>query len=176
LSSKLRLIAPLAVLAAGVAIAGCGGGSTTSAVAAEKAAYIARADSICEAEQTKRARFEAKVADLGPITAGETREVAGLLRRAAGALRTEVGKLRELHPPAGETSTPASLLSILGDQIDHLDGWADAYDGRNENRIRAFQILIAQDTEKANALAQHYGFKVCGGGGSGNPGNLTRLR
>jgi hypothetical protein len=138
---------------------------------AERAAYIAKADAICETEQTKRARFEGQVADLAPITAGETREVAELLRRAADALRTEVGRLRELHPPAGDVRTPASMLSILGDQITHLEGWADAYDGQNANRIRAFQVLIAEDTDKANALAQHYGFTVCGGSGSGNSGS-----
>ena len=145
-----------------MAIAGCGGGSTTGTVGAERAAYIAKADAICDAEQAKRARFEGQVADLAPITAGETREVAELLRRAADALRTEVRRLRELHPPAGDARTPASVLSILDDQITHLDGWAKAYDGRNENRIRAFQVLIAEDTEKANALAQRYGFRVCG--------------
>jgi hypothetical protein len=140
-------------------------------VEAEKAAYIAKADAICGTAQARRARFEGQVADLAPITAGETREVAELLRRAAGALRTEVGRLRELHPPAGDARTPASVLSILGDQITHLDGWADAYDGRNENRIRAFQVLIAEDTEKANALSQHYGFRVCGSSGSGDFGS-----
>jgi hypothetical protein len=142
-------------------------------VEAEKAAYIAKADAICEGEQAKRARFEGQVADLAPITAGETREVAELLRRAAGALRTEVGRLGELHPPAGDARTPAAVLSVLGDQITHLDGWAGAYDGRNENRIRAFQVLIAEDAEKANALAQHYGFRVCGVSGTGDSGRPT---
>jgi hypothetical protein len=142
-------------------------------VEAEKAAYIAKADAICDVEQAKRARFEGKVADLAPITAGETREVARLLRRAADALRTEVGRLRELHPPAGDAHTPDSVLSILGDQITHLDGWADAYDDRNEKRIRAFQIMIAEDTDKASALAQHYGFSVCGSSDSGTLGSPT---
>lgn len=173
LSSKPRPFVPLAALVAGVAIAGCGGGSTTSTLEAERAAYIARADAICEAEQAKRARFEGQVADLAPITADETREVAELLRRAADALRTEVSRLRELHPPAGDARTPASVLSIFGAQITHLDGWADAYDGRNENRIRAFQVLIAEDTEKASALAQHYGFRVCGSSGSVSFGSPT---
>lgn len=157
----------LVALVAGVAIAGCGSGSTTGTVGAERAAYIAKADAICDTQQAKRARFERQVADLAPITAAETREVAELLRRAADALRTEVRRLRELHPPAGDARTPASVLSILDDQITHLDGWAKAYDSRNEKRIQAFQVLIAEDTEKANALAQRYGFRVCGGGGSG---------
>jgi hypothetical protein len=171
LSIGPRPFVPLAALAAGVALAACGGGSTSSTAKAEKAAYIAKADAICDVEQTKRARFEGQVADLAPITADETHEVAELLRRAAGALRTEVGRLRKLHPPAGDARTPASVLSILDDQITHLDGWAKAYDGRHENRIRAFQVLIAEDTEKANALAQRYGFRVCGGSDTGNSGS-----
>jgi hypothetical protein len=162
---------------AGVAIAGCGGGGADSTTAtAGKAEYIARADAICRTEQAKRERLEGRVADLGAITAGETHEVALLLRRAADDLTVEIMRLRALRPPAADIRTPASLLSFLSDQVAHLDGWARAYDEGNEGEIRAFQIRIAEDSEKAAAVAQHYGFKVCGGSGSGNTGNLTRFR
>jgi hypothetical protein len=165
------------VLAVGLAIAGCGGGGTkTTTNSSSKAEYIARADAICETDQAKRERLERRAADLAPITPAETHEVAQLLRRASDDLAVEVGRLRALHPPGPDTRTPGSVLSILDDQIDHLNGWAEAYDRRNASGIRAFQARIAEDSDKASALAEHYGFKVCGDPGSANTGNLTRFR
>ena len=165
------------ILVAGLAIAGCGGGGTTTTVnTRSKAEYIARADRICETAQAKRERLEGRVADLTPISPGETHQVAQLLRRAADVLMVEVGRLRALPPPAGDTRTPGSLLSFLDDQVTHLNGWANAYDRRNATEIRGFQARIADDTAKASAIAQHYGFQVCGNPGNGNTGNLTRFR
>jgi hypothetical protein len=160
-----------------LAIVGCGGGGTkTSTEGPAKAAYISKADAICRPVQARRQELERRVADLGAITADETHEVARLLRRAGDDLRTEVRRLRALRPPASDAHTPASLLSFLDDEIDHLGGWARAYDDRSANGIRAFQVRIAEDSAKASAVAQHYGFQVCGNPGSANTGNLTRFR
>lgn len=165
------------ILVAGLAIAGCGGGGTTTTVnTRSKAEYIARADRICEAAQAKRERLEGQVAEMTPISPGETRQVAQLLRRAADVLMVEVRRLRALPPPAGDTRTPGSLLSFLDDQVTHLSGWANAYDHRNAIEIRGFQARIADDTAKASAIAKHYGFQVCGNPGNGNTGNLTGFR
>jgi hypothetical protein len=175
MSDNSRL-APAAVIAL-LAIAGCGGGGgITTTQEQAKMAYIARADAICEKQQAKRERLETRVSDLAPITPGETHEVAVLLRRAADAMGMEVRNLRSLHPPSGDVRTPQSLLSILTDQIHDLRGFARAYDGRDARAIRAFQARIAADSAKAGALAEHYGFQVCGTPGNGNPGNLTRIR
>jgi hypothetical protein len=175
----LGQIGPLvsaAVVVGGLAVTGCGGGGKTSAEGPSKAEYIAKADAICGAEQAKREDLESRVTDLGPITAGETHDVARLLRKAGDDLRVEIRRLRALRAPAAEARTPASLLSFLADEVTHLDGWADAYDDRNAKGIRAFQARIAEDSAKASAVAKHYGFQVCGSPGNGNPGNLTRFR
>ena len=165
------------VVAISLAIAGCGGGGgKTGTIQQAKATYIAKADAICGPVQARREELEGRVADLGPITAGETREVARLLRRAADDLRGEVRRLRALSPPASDPRTPASLLSFLEDEIAHLEAWARAYDDRNEAGIQRFQAEIADDSAKASAVAGHYGFQVCGNPGNGNPGNLTRFR
>ncbi len=162
---------------AGVAIAGCGGGgSETTASSPGKDEYIARADRICETAQAKRERLEGRAADLAPITPDETHEVAQLLRRAGDVLRVEIRRLRALGPPASDAESPSSLLSILDDEVAHLDGWAGAYERRSATEIRGFQARIADDSAKAGAIAQHYGFKVCGSPGDGNTGNLTRFR
>jgi hypothetical protein len=169
----VRLIAPLVLI--GLSIAGCGGGGKTNEGSQAKAAYIARADRICETEQAKRERLERRVGDLAPITPDETHVVAQLLRKAGDELTIEVGRLRALSAPV-DPGTPASLLSILNDQTVHLQGWANAYDHRNAAGIRGFQVRIAEDSAKAAAIARHYGFQVCGDPGNGNPGNPTRFR
>jgi hypothetical protein len=166
-----------AVLIAVLTITGCGGaGGTTKEQAREKAAYVVRADAICEKQRAKREHLEGRVSGLAPITPGETREVAVLLRRAADALGREVRNLRALSPPSGDAQTPRSLFSILAVQIQDLRGFAAAYDSRDRGAIRTFQARIADDSAKASDLAEHYGFQICGTPGSGNTGNLTRFR
>lgn len=159
------------LLVAGVTITGCGGGET-NAEGQSKADYIAKADAICTAEQSGREELERRVAELAPITADETQEVAQLLRRAAADRRVEVRRLRALHAPA-DVGTPASLLSLLSDLSADLDRWAAAYKDRNATRIRSFQTRIAVESARAGAIAGNYGFRVCGDPGSGNTGNLT---
>jgi hypothetical protein len=158
------------LLVAGVTIIGCGG--ETSTVGSSKADYIAKADAICTAEQAEREELESRVAELAPITADETQEVAALLRRAAEDRKAEVRRLRALRPPG---ATPESLLSSLADLSADLDGWAEAYESRKAGRIRAFQARIAEDSGKAGAIARRYGFQVCGNPGSGNSGNTGNL-
>jgi hypothetical protein len=179
-----RLVPALAVVAT-LAIAGCGGGGTktftqvrtqTSPEPLTKAEYIAHADAICKTEGAKRAELEQQVAELAPITSGETREVAALLRQQADNQMAEVKGLLALQPPSADAASLASLLSILSAQITDLDDWADAYDQRNAKEIRSLQIRIAEHNAEASALAHRYGFKVCGGPGNGITGNLTRFR
>jgi hypothetical protein len=177
-----RLMPSVAVIAV-LAIAGCGGGGTktvtqigtqTSAEPLTKAEYIARADAICKVEEAKRAELEQQVAELAPITSGETRVVAALLRKQADNQRAEVKELTALGPPAADAADLASLLSILGAEITDLDDWADAYDRRNAKEIRSSQARVAAHNAEASSLARGYGFKVCGG--PGITGNLTRFR
>jgi hypothetical protein len=166
-----------------LAIAGCGGGGTKTitqiqtqrgAEPSTKADYIARADAICKAEEAKRAELEQQVADLAPITSGETGQVAALLRQQADNQRAEVKGLLALRSPNPDTADLASLLSILSAEITDLDDWADAYDRRNAEEIRSAQARVAEHNAEASALARRYGFKVCGG--PGITGNLTRFR
>jgi hypothetical protein len=174
---------PAVVAIAVLAIAGCGGGGTktvtqirtqTSAEPLTKAEYIARADAVCKAQEAKRAELEQQVAELTPITSGETGEVAALLRQQADNQMAEVKGLLALRPPGADAANLSSLLSILSAEITDLDDWADAYDRRNVREIRSLQIRVAEHGAKASALAGEYGFKVCGG--PGNTGNLTRFR
>lgn len=156
--------------------AGCGGsGGALKEQAQAKKAYVTRADAICETQEAERARLEQRVDGLAPITGAETHKVAVLLRRAADALAEEGQKLGALHPPSG-VQPPDSFLSILDDQINDLRGFAAAYESRDLGAIRTVQARIADDSAKASALAEHYGFQVCGDPGNGNPGNLTRFR
>jgi hypothetical protein len=179
-----RLVGAIAVVA-GLAIAGCGGGGTktgtqvgtqTSAEPLTKAEYIAQADAICKTEEAKREKLEQQVAELAPITSGETRKVAALLHQQADNQMAEVKGLLALQHPSADAASLASLLSILSAQITDLEDWADAYDQRNAKQIRSSQLRVAEHNAEASALARRYGFKVCGGPGNGITGNLTRFR
>jgi hypothetical protein len=169
-----RLIAIVAVVA-GMTVIGCGGAGT-NAEGPSKADYIAKADAICTAEQSRREGLEHRVDELAPITADETHEVARLLRRASEDRKVEIRRLRALRPPVADARTPVSLFSFLAEESAGLEAWADAYDRRDSAGIRGFQAQIAEDSANASAIARHYGFQVCGDPGNGNPGNLTRIR
>jgi hypothetical protein len=177
-----RLV-PAAAVIAFLAIAGCGGGTKTVTVfrtqpgaeSLTKGEYIAKADALCKTEEAKREELEHQVAELAPITSGETREVAALLHQQADNQMAEVKGLLALRAPSADAARLASLLSILSAQTSDLDDWADAYDQRNAKEIRSLQIRVAEHNAEASALARRYGFKVCGEP-RGITGNLTRFR
>jgi hypothetical protein len=136
------------VLAAALIAAGCGGGddnSDTTTTSLTKAAWIAKADAICqqgnqEIEQAAKQQFgnqqptAAEVQDFGTGT-------------ALPATQTQVDKIRALGAPSGDEDQVNKLLDTVQADIDKAKAVGDVEDSTFAD---------------GNALAKQYGLQVCG--------------
>jgi hypothetical protein len=157
----------LAALAAAALLAGCGGSghpaSNSSASAAiGKAAFIARADSICKASETA----------LGPVLKRETSTLeAKPPKRAAAATALEqastivaggLRKLKALPQPSARRSLLATVYRALNEEAGTLHKLAGDV---RAGRAKAMSTDASEQTAFATlytGAAQTFGFKRCG--------------
>jgi ABC-type lipoprotein release transport system permease subunit len=144
---KATMLLAAAIAVAGI-VAGCGGGddsSDTTTTSLTKAAWITKADAICqqgnqEIEQAAKQQFgnqkptTAEVRDFGTGT-------------ALPNTQTQVDKIRALGAPSGDEDQVNKILDTVQADIDKAKAAGDV-----------------EDTTFAdgNALAKQYGLKVCG--------------
>ena len=166
----MRRIALLSLLLPTLA-AGCGGGSNeaTTQVATNggqpppKADYVGLADAICRNHQSRREDLESQAGELGPLTSkAKAHQAAALLRKESANRKAEVQELRTLQPPAADSATVDSVLSLVGAETVVIDRWAKAYDDLDSAAIRRLQIRLGLTAGKAAQRARAYGFQVCG--------------
>ena len=136
-----------AIAVAGIA-AGCGGGDEagdTTTTSLTKAAWIAKADAICqqgnqEIEQAARQQF-----GNGKPTAAEVRDFG--TGTALPNTQTQVDKIRALGAPSGDEDQVNKILDTVQADIDKAKAAGDVQDSTFSD---------------GNALAEQYGLKVCG--------------
>ena len=143
------------LLAAGALIAGCGGGGGDETTASStgpltKDAYIARADQIC-------AQGTLTVGQAGREQFGSsqpTKEQAVQFGQdvVVPSLEDTLAKLRALEPPAGDQTATSSIYDALEQAVDKLKQDPELFVESSQGS--AF--------DRANQLAQAYGFKQCG--------------
>jgi hypothetical protein len=143
------------LLAGGALIAGCGGGggddsSTSSTGPVTKDAYIARGDQIC-------AQGTLTIGQAGREQFGSSQPTREQVQQfgqdvVIPSLEDTLTKLRALKPPAGDEAATTAIYDALERAI---------------NQIKQDPTLFVQTSQggafdRANRLAQAYGFKQCG--------------
>jgi uncharacterized membrane protein YqiK len=123
------------VVIAVVTLVGCGGNGGGSTVALSKADYIAKGDAICAQK-----------------------------RRQRGQLVTEVQNAIASGVNSASDQILDTLLSTVSAEATDIRHFADAVDSLDASQIRSFGEAADSDAAKAVAIAQGYGFKVCGQG------------
>ncbi len=168
-----RVLAPLGAAVA-LGLAGCGGSShktTTNAatVAQSKAAYIAKADAVCQ-------QLRASLTALAPQTkafsdAGASAKAyvlgAPLFRQVQALEQTELSRLKALPLPSGNTSQVTAYLQHGAAAVALTGTIATALAHRDARALTAAERQGVTAAAATRGLAQGYGFKVCGNG-SGN--------
>jgi hypothetical protein len=151
------LAASLLVIALGAA--GCGGGTKSPG----KAAYIAKADRICQTTKVQTAPLVQRLAGAasGSISAAQARRLAAVAGRLHTMGANYVTSLQRLAPPSGDRAEVEQFLAPSRQVVDAL-GRA-ATDLRAGNVTGALALLAAGTTTagQANAAARAYGFKQC---------------
>lgn len=146
--TSIKLIAGmdvLAVVAACVVAAGCGGGSGHLT----KSEFLKEGNAICAKGTRKIDRLGLTAFKTpGHPTPAET--VAFAKKVAVPITQSELDHLRALKPPKGDESTVKTLLEKAQAAVD---------------RVRANPSLLggANGSDEANALARAYGLTACAG-------------
>jgi hypothetical protein len=152
---------PLALLAASLAVGGCGGGSSSSRVASSsssaaslsRAQLVARADAIC-------ARVNAEVAGLRPKVASPL-EFAVVVPRSAVFQQRAVRELSALTPPPAIAVAWRQLVAYrreLADGLVALAGQRKGGDARGGKGVPGPGLLLPRTLVLA---AERDGLKGC---------------
>ncbi len=160
------------------ALAGCGGGSTsttaatvtrvpspsTSAVPAAptKAQFIARADAICARTDAKLKPAKKRLGAVENVVG--SKEGAAALRQAASITREGIAQLQALTVPQGDAATVQKVITALDDEAADIDNMASAAAAGEASAIEAAKQAMQTTKATYDGLAQGYGFKVCGAG------------
>lgn len=157
---KRRLAtAVITILAAGVA-SGCGGsgdgrdGGDGDAAAPTKAQFIARADAICAATETRIKASAAKLRkDSEQSGTLPKQRVAKFFKESSlPAYERMLAQLRDLTPPKGDEKDVNGFVGAL----------AAAIDAVKANPIRYASRTVPDPFTDANQRALAYGMKECG--------------
>ena len=160
--------AAITMLVAGLA-AGCGGddkdsdangAATTTTTAAgptkplTKAAYIARADTVCEAATTRidaaGSKLQGSAKNPRKLTQAQIRTF--LTQTTVPSYERMLAELRNLTPPKRDKRKIDSFVAELSTAIDAIKANPDTY----------AKLTTANPFANANQQAKAYGMKVCG--------------
>ena len=159
------------IVIAVVTLVGCGGGdggsTAPTATALSKADYIAKGDAICAQKRQQRSKLVSEVQNAiasGVNSASEAHRVHDISNQAADYVDQLASELQALPKPTGDEQILDRLLSTVRAEATDIRHFADAVDSGDASQMRSFGEAADSDGAKAVAIAQGYGFTVCGQG------------
>jgi hypothetical protein len=141
----------IALLAATVAMAGCGGGGGDDRLTREE--FVSQADAICE-------EYEAKLDALG--TPQNPDELADFADRALPIAEDGRAELGELRPPEELEDTYDAWLAQGDRAIRIVEDLRDAAEDGDVSEIQRIAREAETADAEANRLAEQLGFEQCG--------------
>lgn len=148
-------------------LVGCGGNGGESTAALSKADYIAKGDAICAQKRQQRGQLVTEVQNAiasGVNSASDAHRVHDISNQAADYVDQLASELEALPKPTGDEQILDTLLSTVRAEATDIRHFADAVDSLDASQIRSFGEAAQSDGAKAVAIAQGYGFTVCGQG------------
>jgi hypothetical protein len=140
----------VAFLAAGLIVAGCGGGGGDRL---SKAEFVSRADGICQ-------QYEAKLDALG--TPQNQKELAAFADKAVPIAKQGRDDLGDLNPPEDLEDEYDAWLEQGDKAIDIVERLRTAAGDGDQAEIQKIAQEAEQTDREANRLAGQIGFKRCG--------------
>ena len=84
------------------------------------------------------------------------------LQRSARDTRLEIGQLKRLKAPAGDRPTYTAMLNAIEAETIATDKYGLALETSGRSLTTPLTLAIESDARRAQLIAQHYGFDVCG--------------
>lgn len=161
----MKLIVVAGVCAVAL-IAGCGGGdsdegaapsSKTTEKRISKAEYIQRGDDLCREFRKTSDPVERQIRETS-----DPSEQAGLLRRVADAFDRALKGFDALPKPRGDEDVLTRYLDTARENVVLVRRAADDLDEGKADEATSLLQNAVDASNKAEGIAQGYGFKVCG--------------
>jgi hypothetical protein len=156
----------LIVVAAALAVAGCGSSGSTTGTGATGAAgatgptdaeFIAHADAICQAAHTKIAPINAQL----KLTSS-FQQAGPLFDQEVAIQRRQLAEFKQLDVPADLQAPVASYLAMVETGFGLTGQIRQAINQGDLARVNALKQALKPSARKATAAAGKIGFKVCG--------------
>jgi hypothetical protein len=130
-------------------------------LAPARAQYIAKADSVCEATNTKTAAVQRA---LNADTSGRPSrsQIVGALRRIDALRSASLPKLRAIPKPVGSVAVLNEIWDALAKGLRANAGLIPAIETHSTAKFTRSSAALSTTTSKYESLAQRYGFNVCG--------------
>ena len=158
-SSFLALAGTLVVgLAACGGDGGGGGGGGAPApkpAGSSKQEIIQKADEIC-------ADAQAEVAKVRQPKGNDPRAVQQYIKKVARVQEEAVADIKALQPPPEGKAEFDKFVAANEELSESFDGLIEAVDERDRKAFARVNAKIQENSAKAQAAAQAYGFKTCG--------------
>jgi hypothetical protein len=176
----VKRLAPLIIVALALFAAGCGssGSSTTSEATSgeegtsEKTAFIAQADSSCEASRKQAEPVQLKIQEAAQLArkeeeggvgiAGETRQhlIEGLGKLVA---ISEAGleEIKGLKAPEEDADQLQAIFEKAEQAFDDTRAYGEALGSGEDAKAQSVAELANAETQKVETLSESYGFTVC---------------
>jgi hypothetical protein len=160
-------------------LAGCGSSGSTSTSTpsagegeAEKAAFIATADSRCEASRKQAEPVQRQVQEAGQLAREEEEGGVGIAGETRATLIEGLGKLvaiseagleelKELKSPVEDASQLEAIFQNVERAFADTRAYGEALGSAEDAKAQAIAERGNAETRKAEALSESYGFKVC---------------
>jgi len=153
---RSQLISPIAIcIAAGMLLAGCGGGGGSEQVST--AELVQRADAICAKERSSFARIQSQAPPNASVAADQTDELIDVTQDANS-------QLRALKPPQQLASAYQRYLLARDRVIDEMNRGEEAAQDQDSAVYGASQAAVARGAPERRKLARALGLKVCSAG------------
>lgn len=155
------------VLAAALAVAGCGGSGGGKRLTKDD--FIERGDAICAKYRAKNEALNKEAPARNPTdpqaTDDQVRKTGPILEKLAGNVRSGRDELADLKPPTDVESDWKNTLDDLGQIADKLHDAAVAAVELNRQRVVNDYSEILRINRRISSFESDYGFRVCGQSG-----------
>jgi hypothetical protein len=176
-------VAATLLVAASLALAGCGSSSKAKTAASTapppaaaasgppptRAQFVAQADAICQQTRTSLAGLQTATKAL--VALGDSpktfAQAVPLFRRIQAVEQAEIVRLKGLRLPAGDNTEVSAYLHEGVLAVALVGRIADGFAAHDKAGLLATEREGGQMGAVTKGLAQGYGFKVCGRGSGG---------
>jgi len=125
---------------------------------------LRKAEAVCADARQRVTRLSGGVA--AKIADEDAAGVAAELRKGLPIADDLLGGLRALTPPRGDEGIVGDYLEVIAKQRGRIPPLVEALEAEDISTIEVLVAELRQGNQRAKRLAEDYGFRKCGPGGS----------